>query len=397
MVQDWLMQFLIGTLKILIHPVFYCLFFAAALMGVARVKRERKDFHVRAENAYFELRQLLPLGILLGLIISVITIGAGMVVPLAAIFLTGFLTIVGALTTKVRVLSPVYTVGFTFFALIFVSGQNWQIPLFPEMIASLDQNLYPSVAALMAILLIGEGVLILRNGKKGTSPKLVKSKRGLRVGVHEVKRLWMLPAFILIPGEALQSQLEWWPVFTAGGNTYSLLLVPFAIGFHQQVQGALPKEAIQLLGKRVIVLGSALVLLTIGSYWIPMISIVVVALGIIGRELLTYRQRVSEENLPFYFSKRNHGLMVLGIIPQSPASRMLLQVGELITKVNGTPVHDEKAFYEALQRNRAHCKLEVVDVNGQVRFAQRALYEGDHHELGILFVQEEKKWDTEAS
>ena len=51
----------------------------------------------------------------------------------------------------------------------------------------------------------------------------------------------------------------------------------------------------------------------------------------------------------------------------------------------------KKVFYEALQQNRAHCKLEVLDVNGQIRFVQRALYEGDHHELGILFVLKMKK------
>lgn len=88
--------------------------------------------------------------------------------------------------------------------------------------------------------------------------------------------------------------------------------------------------------------------------------------------------------------------MILGILPESPADKMALEVGELVTKVNGMNVNDEKTFYEALSRNRAHCKLEVLDTNGQIRFVQRALYEGDHHELGILFVQDEKKWDSEV-
>lgn len=75
---------------------------------------------------------------------------------------------------------------------------------------------------------------------------------------------------------------------------------------------------------------------------------------------------------------------------------MGLGVGELITKANGVLINNEESFYEALQKNRAHCKLEVLDVNDQIRFVQRALYEGDHHELGILFVQDEKQWDDEA-
>ncbi|MDZ5471995.1 PDZ domain-containing protein [Bacillus sp. 31A1R] len=396
MAQDWLIELLKGTGKFFLHPIFYYLLFMAAVLGVSRVKRERSNFHIRAENAYFELRQLLPIGILIGLGLSVLTIGVGLVVPMAAVIFVAFFTVLWSLTTKVRLLSPGYTIGFAFFVTLLAGSREWSIPFFSDILNALDGEIYPSIAALLALLVIGEGILILKNGSKGSSPKLIKSKRGQRVGVHEVKRVWMLPVFLLIPGSAIQIPFEWWPVFNVGDQAYSLLLVPFAVGFHQQVQGMLPKEAISILGKRVIALGIFLVLFSVGSYWIPTLSIAVVALAIIGRELLTLSQRLSEENLPFYFSKRNHGVMILGIIPDSPAFKMALGVGELVTKVNGTHVHDEQGFYEALQRNRAHCKLEVIDTNGEIRFVQRALYEGDHHELGILFVQEEKKWDTKA-
>lgn len=259
---------------------------------------------------------------------------------------------------------------------------------------SLNEKIYPSIPVLLALLIIGEGSLILKNGHKGTSPKLMKSKRGLTVGVHEVKRLWMLPVFLLLPGGAIQPPFEWWPVFSFGEQSYSLFLVPFAVGFHQQIQGLLPKEAVQLVGRRVIVLGAITFIISIAGYWWPITSIAAVALAVLGREVITLHQRLYEENLPFYFSKRNNGLMILGIIPESPASKMALQVGEMVTKVNGLSVNNEKSFYEALQRNRAHCKLEVLDVNGQIRFVQRALFEGDHHELGILFVHDEKKQDS---
>ena len=88
--------------------------------------------------------------------------------------------------------------------------------------------------------------------------------------------------------------------------------------------------------------------------------------------------------------------MILGILPSSPAEKLNLQVGEMIMKVNGFSVKTVTEFYQGLQKNRAFCKLEVIDLNGEIRFEQRALYEGEHHELGILFVQDEKKWETEA-
>ncbi|XJZ26926.1 PDZ domain-containing protein [Bacillota bacterium Lsc_1132] len=387
MVQIWMIEVLKGIGKFFLHPVFYYLVFLAGILGVSRVKRERKNFHVRAFNAYFELRQLFPFGILTGLVLSIIVIAAGIVVPFAAILMIAAFTFLWSLTTNVRLMGPAYTVGAAFFALVAAARNHWPIPLFAQDFQTLDEKIYPSVAVLLALMLIAEGFLILENGSYGTSPKLIWSKRGQRVGVHEVKRLWLLPIFMLVPGDALQLPFPWWPIFHLGAEKYSLLLVPFAVGFQQQIQGVLPKEAVNMLGKRVIVLGILTTMISAVGYWYPLVSIAAVALAIIGRETLTLIQRVKEDGLPFYFSKKNNGLMILGIIPDSPANKMALQVGELITKVNGIKVRDQFAFYEALQKNRAHCKLEVVDTNGEVRFVQRALYEGDHHELGILFVQ----------
>ncbi len=82
--------------------------------------------------------------------------------------------------------------------------------------------------------------------------------------------------------------------------------------------------------------------------------------------------------------------MILGVLPESPAERMGLRPGELLTKVNGRIVHSRAELYEALQSNRAHCKLEIFDINDQIRLVQNALYEGDHHELGILAVESRK-------
>ncbi|WP_264806762.1 PDZ domain-containing protein [Cytobacillus sp. NCCP-133] len=396
MIEEWIFEFLKGTGKLLVNPVFYYLFFVAAYLGVSRVKRERKDFSVRAEKAYFELRQLLPLGLLAGLAISAVMVGAGLVIPIETIVFTAVLTFLWSLTTKVRWMAPVYTLGFAFFATMFAVEHQWPLPSFAKSATDTEQSIFPAIAVLLALLIIAEGFLITKKGRKGTSPKLVKSKRGQTIGVHETKRMWMVPVFLLIPGQALQAHVEWWPVFSIGDHSFSLILVPFAIGFYQRVQGTLPNEAIKLFGLRITVFGVLLLLLSAAGYWYPLAAVGVISLAIIGREFISLRQRMSEDQAPFYFSKRNHGIMVLGVVPDSPADKMALQVGEVVTKVNGVKIFDEKGFYEALQKNGAHCKLDVIGVNGQIRFVQRALYEGDHHELGLLFVQGDKKWDSEA-
>jgi hypothetical protein len=395
-VKEWLWALLSGAGKMFWNPLFYYLFFLAAVLGVARVKRERRNFHVRAQDAYFELRQLFPLGIILGIVASIVTITAGIVIPLGAVLLFVLFSFLLSVTTKIRVLSPAYIIGVSFFAFIFLAGKTLPIALFSHAFVDLDDKIYPAIGIFLSILIIIEGILIVRNGSKATSPKLLKSKRGQWVGIHEAKRMWAVPMFLLIPGESLSLPFDWWPLFSIGGENYSLLLVPFAIGFHQQIQAQLPKEAVQRLGKKVIQLGVITTILAIVGYWYPLVTIIVVALAMIGRETITIQQRISDENSSVYFSKRNNGLMILGVLPDSPAEKMGLKVGELITKVNGTTVYNETLFYEGLVRNRAQCKLEVIDVNGQIRFVGRALYEGEHHELGVLFVSDQEKWGHEA-
>ena len=397
MVQTWLIELLKGIGKLFLNPVFYYSFFLAAVLGVSRVKRERKNFHIRAYDAYFELRQLLPLGMKAGIILSVVTVGAGVAVPFPVIILIAGFTLLWTLTLNVRIVSPAYTVGAAFFALIFIEHFKLSIPVFTKSFQSLDMKVYPSIVVVLSLLLLAEGFLILRNGSKATSPKRIVSRRGQSVGAHEVKRIWMLPLFLLVPGSVLRFPGDWWPVFHIGSGHYSVLLVPFLIGFGQQIQGMLPKEAVQLHGRRVILLGVITAILSAIGYWYPIVSIIAAAIALIGREAIALIQRVQDEGRPFYFTKKNHGIMIIGIIPDSPAAKMELQVGELISKANGVSVRDEKALYEALQKNRAHCKLEVLDTKGEVRFVQRALFEGDHHELGILFVQEQRRFDQKIS
>nr|WP_059172236.1 PDZ domain-containing protein [Bacillus sp. FJAT-27445] len=396
MIEQWGIEVLKGIGRMLLHPVFYYAFFLAAVLGVSRVKRERKNFTVRAQDAYFELRQLVPAGLFAGLLLSLIVLVSGVVVPVAAIMLAALFTLLFSLAGNMRFIGPAYTVGAAFFALIYLGGKNFNIPFVREAFETASGRIYPSIAVLIALLLIAEGILLLKRGSIGTSPKLITSKRGQRVGVHEARRLWLVPVFLFIPGSVLTLPFDWWPVFSIGENTYSLFLVPFAIGMHQQIQGMLPAEGVRGYGKKVTTLGVLVLLVSAAGYWYPVAAIGAAALAILGREAIAFIQKVKEENRPFYFSRKNEGLMIIGILPGSPADNMDLKVGELISKANGMPVRNENELYEALLQNRAHCKLEVFDANGQIRFVQRALYENDHHELGILFVHEDRKWDEKA-
>ncbi|MEH6942008.1 PDZ domain-containing protein [Bacillus sp. JJ722] len=388
---EWVVELLSGIGKLFLNPLFYYSFLICIVIGYRRVKQERKDFKIRVQDGLYEMRNLLPLGILIGLLFSIMTVAVGLTIPIAAIQVIVILTIIMSLIGKFRLLSPTYVIGITIFVLFFLFKKEVPIPFLGDAIKEMDGQLFPVLAIVMGLLIIAEGILIMKNAFKSSSPKLITSNRGMTVGAHISRRVWMVPLMLFVPGGELAAPFEWWPLLSLGDDVQvTPILIPFLLGFSQQVQGSLPKESIKVSGLRIIALGFIVLAVAIGSIWWPILTIAVAAIAILGRESIHYFNKLHEQQSSFYFSQRDHGVLILGIIPHSPAEKMALEVGEIITKVNGTPVHSEKQLYEALQYNLAHCKLEVLDSNNQIRFVQRALFQGEHYELGILFIPEER-------
>ncbi|WP_449537754.1 PDZ domain-containing protein [Ferdinandcohnia sp. Marseille-Q9671] len=396
MIEAWLLEFAKGIGRFFLHPLFYYLTAYCVLLGYFRVKRERRAFHIRVEDGYYDLRSLLPGGWIAGLFISIVTIGAGIVIPFGSIVLIAVITFLLSLPIQTRLLSPAYILGVSFFGIILLSNLSVENKWIASLLDDLGETSLASIAILLGLLVLAEGFLILKKGHIGTSPDLLKSKRGLPVGAHITQRLWLAPVFLLVPGDALTTHYDWWPVFTVSGEAYSLVVVPFGIGFYHKVKSMLPTQSIPIVGRRVILLGIVVTGLAIASIWFPVTAIIAACFALAFRELISLQHYFLDESRQSIFSKRNRGLLVLGIIPQSPADKMQIKIGETIAKVNGVQVNTVQEFYQALQKNRALCKLDVLDIHDEVRYVQRALYEGEHHELGILFVEEGKGWKGKA-
>ncbi|MBM7661565.1 hypothetical protein JOC85_002368 [Bacillus mesophilus] len=387
--DSWLIDVLKGIGVFFIHPLLYFFLFLTLVMGYNRVKKERGFFHVRIFDSISETKLMLTAGLFVGLIVSLLTVGVGFVIPVGGVVLIGAITLLLGLTFRLRFLSPAYVLGLAI--LLSMVLPQWKTGnTFVDLLISELTLIHPTTySGLLAILFIVEGVLIIKDGSRLSSPRLETSKRGRMIGAHASNLLWLLPVFVLLPGAPVSSIFPWWPLLSFGQQSFALCLLPFGIGFFQKTRGSLPREAVRFTGKRVIALGMFIAILAVTTYWLPVMSIAVALLAIIGRELLTIQQRVQDDDYT-YFSRRDQGLVILGIIPKSPAEKMALQVGELITKVNGKQVKSVEEFYYALQKNGAFVKLEVVDHNGELRLVQRALYDGEHHELGMLFVSDEK-------
>ncbi|MEC1613583.1 S1C family serine protease [Bacillus mojavensis] len=391
---QWGFEMLKSAGLFFLHPLFWFFVIVSLAFGYMRIKRERKTFHTRIADIYDELKFTYTKGLIPGILLSIVLGVLGISIPLGILAIIAVMTAAAALTLRANWMSAAYIVSVSI--LIGFGLQVNQTEPFLDRFPQGFAVVWPALAVFLGLLVIVEGVVAYRSAHVKTSPGLVVSSRGLPIGQQLANRIWLLPLFILVPGNGLESHLSWWPVFSVPGGSFHFLWIPYFVGFGQRVQGSLPETSIRTTAKRVCILGLIVSALGAASLlWTPLAGAAVCA-AVLGRIFLSVKQRINDNAAPFYFSKRDQGLMVLGIIPNTPAEDLELKIGEIITKVNGVPVKHVSDFYEALQRNRAYVKLEIIGLNGEIRFDQRASYEGEHHELGILFVKDDREGEAAA-
>lgn len=378
-----------------LHPLTYILILFSLFLGYKRVQRERKDFHTRVYDIIDDwLSPLFP-SFIAALVLMLVVVGLGIVIPLGVMLLFAAVHLLLLLTGQARWLSPAYTGSLTLlFALIFPNFKTGSA-LINQWISEIHSVHLPSIAVLVGLLMITEAVLILSNGANHTSPKLFTSKRGKTVGGHEAQRVWILPVFLLIPSGTI-SIVEFWPIIPTDYSQLGFMAVPFAVGFKQVVCSTLPKEAIFKYGRLVLLVGVTVLGLSTLSMFYPIFIPIVAVTALLTRELISIIQKLREDNKTNIYAQQQNGLVILGVIPQSPAEKMEVKVGEVVTKVNGIRVETAQQCYEALQQNSAFCKLEIINLSGELRFTQTSLYDGEHHQVGMLFVKQDNSYYEEA-
>lgn len=388
MVEVWFFELLKGVGKMFLNPMFYWAFIIVFIAGYTRIKRERRQFGTKVFDLFKEWKGTFKFSLIGFIILSILSIGLGLTFSYETILLLNIIVILLCITGRFTLLSTAYSIGFTYILLYFIPQVIDTKPYF--------QNVnYTGLAILLGILLIMEAILLLRMKFSETLPELVKTGRGKWVGQHHLKKLAILPLFVMVPTGGLVSFHASWPFIDTESATFGLLLLPILLGFDYKVKTKIPIVTKKRIGNRTLWIGILTLLIAIGSIWLGILSLVAVCFALFSRELLNYRFRMEERKDANYFNNDGGRLQVLAILPQSPAERLEILPGEIIEKVHGTLVHNEDELYEAVQASGSFCKIEVIDQNGEKRLLQSALYEGEHHRLGVILIQEPYKTDTQ--
>ncbi|MET0959315.1 MAG: PDZ domain-containing protein [Psychrobacillus psychrotolerans] len=389
MVQEVLIELVKGIGRFFLHPAVYVTLLFSILIGYVRVKRERRQFRTRLLWGWTEAKGFLLDGIIWALILSAISVAIGLVIPNSWLLIYSMWMLLFILLFTYQFGSAIYTIALGTATAYAMYTFNWSLDVFSWTVSGLDilQAGIVPVAIIAGLLLIVEGVLIQKHGVAQASPKLVTTHRGIEAIVYHVKKLWLLPILLMIPGDVIPTYLPYWPQFTLGETAFSFVVFPFVIGFQQKSQHSLPIHFFAGYGKIVWQLGIVITIIAAIGYFEPLVSAIALLIGVIARLLITIIKYQQEKTGNYAVSPQSNGVMIAGVLSGSPAEKMGLLIGERIVKVNGQKVENEQELYEAVQINAAHCRLEVLDSNGELRLRQHILFRHDHYRLGLILVR----------
>lgn len=389
MVSEILIEIVTAIGRFLLNPLLYIVIIFAILLGYRRVKQERKYFNRRIIWGWTELIGQWKDGWLYALLISLISMIAGLTVPKEFLIILIAVSIVALILYFINALSPIFTMGIATLVIWAMSYYHWSFTWWKISFedVNLDDGAVVTITILAGLCVIAEGLLIRRAAMKVTTPSIEKTKRGMQAIVYRSRNVWVLPIFFVMPGDAISAVLPYWPLFTIGDSQFAFVLIPIVIGFAKLLRKELPALKLPKIGRSVLLLGQLILIGGLAAYFEPMIGFLTLGIGALIRIIMSIYFAQQDKTDHYAVAPSTKGAIIAAVLPDSPAEKMGLLAGECIRKVNGVTIFTENELYEALQLNAAHCRLEVLDRNNEIRLTQHVIYSNDHYRIGLLLAE----------
>ncbi|MFC3747592.1 PDZ domain-containing protein [Paenibacillus sp. GCM10012306] len=375
-----------AALNLLIQPYYYIALIFVALYYRRQVALERKLIHVKLHSQGQEIWRTVWSGLVMGLLVSVAAVLLGVSISGPAVACIWIVTLL-LLLIRVRYLCFAYAIGilgiiqfvFSFFPNAFQTGT------IGTLVTGLREMDIPALLVLAALLHLAEALLARWQGPGLASPLFLKGKRGKVVGGFQLQAFWPLPLFLLVPAAAGTGDLPWQPLLGGGLGIVSL---PVIIGFSEMTHSLLPGRKVARTAGRLLIYSGVLLGLSLLAFWWSPLTLLAALAAILLHEGLYWYSALEERSSSPIFVHPPHGRKVLAVLPGSPGQELGILPGEVLLKVNGVLLTEAAQLHEALRKNPAFCKLEVQNRAGESKYLQTAIYDGDHHQLGIILAPE---------
>ena len=386
---EWLKQAGYGIAEALIRPFGYIAVLMVLLLALRQIRAERRLFHARLTAWPVRLIAALPAGLAVGVIVSAAVLFMGVRLNADAVIWLWCASLLFGLA-RLRFAAAVYGAGLVALLQWLAGWFDWSGS--PELIrqgaASLASFDAAGLLLVAGLLLPFEALLLWRFSRRLAGPIIVDGKRGRPIGGWRIDAVWPVPLLLLVPSAHSAAELPWTPLFWSADwpAGWALLGMPVVIGSVWRTTTLLPAAKAARTAKSL--LWTGLIAAAAGAAaarWetlLPAAAVVVPAM----REIAAFIERGREAASGPLYAHEGSGLRVLAVLPGSSGAQLGIEPGEIISKVNGIAVRTPEELYDGLLANPAFTKIELLNHDGHVRFAQRARYENEHHQLGLVLA-----------
>jgi len=384
-----------AAVQLVVQPFYYIAVLFIILQYTRQIRVERQLFAVKLHNWLSLVLKALLAGLVIGVALSVAGAFIGVTLTGESVIWL-WATAALLMLVRIRYLCFAYSAGIiTLLQWIMgftpLSDRTDWLGSFASSLAGIDTA---GLLVLVALMHLAEAVLVRWQGERLATPLFLEGKRGKLVGGYMLQGFWPVPLLMLVPvGGAGTSTLSlpWTPLFGADWSQgWSFVALPMIIGFTEMTRSLLPKEKAKHAAKGLLLYSICLAAAAFAAWWQPVLLPLAALASLLLHETIIWRSRAIEAASPPLYVHDARGLRILGIVPGTPAAAMGLQTGEILAKVNGVRIKTKDELYEALVQNSAFCKLEVLNREGELKFAQRARYAGEHHQLGVILAPDEQ-------
>ena len=362
-----LARILAGTLmRVLLVPIFWLVILLVYLQYRRVAGMERKFFGRTLNPVGQQVAISTAWGILAGLLASVFMLLLGLSLSQIGLLYIWPVALL-LLLIHPRFLCFSYAGGIVAFVAMVL--RHAVLPFFPllgeqSLIAPLLEIHIPALLALVGLLHLIESLLIYLSGHRGCTPLYFKLADGEVVGAFSLQKFWPIPLVALLATVVLETEIQgvtmpdWWPLLKPTleldpGQSLQYIALPVlaALGYSDLAFSSSPRvksasTAAYLSLYSIVLLGLALA----AELW-PWLTLAGVLFAPLGHEAVIHCGNRKERSRDPFYRSAGGAVPLMMVLPRSAAARGGLQSGDLIHRVNDTPVHSDLDLLWAIEQS----------------------------------------------
>ncbi len=360
--QIFLTTFLIA----LVMPIFWIVLFLVYFQYRRLAATEEKLFGRIINNVGRQMLLSVALGALGGFAASAALIFLGLSLEQIGLYFIWPVALL-LLLVNPRYLCFSYAGGIV--AVLVLFARHLLLPLYPV----LEQNFIfesllrihiPALLVLIGLLHLVEALLIYAGGHRGSSPIYLKKEDGDVVGAFTLQRFWPIPLVALLVTVVAQSEIagvsmpDWWPILQSilkpgEGQSLQYMIIPVAagLGYADMAMSSTPRERTAFSAKWLALYSVVLLVVAVGSEYLSWLVLPGVLFAPLGHELLILYGKKAEDSRPPRFQMPALGVPLMMVLPNSPAASAGLLGDDLLLRVNGEEISDNRELVQKIENS----------------------------------------------